>query len=110
MSQAATLPDGWAKILDDIRRHVDDAVAVTDARITRTPAADVASSSIHQQSFVEICQRLQGVSDHLRSAEQVIEATDKVLEAEETRLQQHLAACRSLPPRLAGWAAGRAIG
>ena len=107
MSQAATLPVGWAKILDDIRRHLDDAVAAADARLAGAPIVEVASLVGHQQTLAEICKRLHGLRDHLRSAEQVIEATDKVLQAEETLLQQHQAACRSLPPRLTDWAARR---
>jgi hypothetical protein len=108
MSQAATLPAGWANILDDIRRHLDDAVAATDARLAKMPIMAAESpANDPQPSLAEICQRLHGLRDHLRSAEQVIEATDQVLQTEESQLQQHQAACRSLPPRLADWAAGR---
>ena len=77
MSQAATLPTGWAKILDDIRRHIDDAIAVTDARLAKTLVVDEESPvGSRQQTLIDLGSRLQGITERLRSAEQVIEATD----------------------------------
>ncbi len=108
MSQAAPLPAGWTKILDEIRRHLDDAVAATDARIATMPIVDAGSPIVpRQESLLDICNRLHGLTDQLRSAEQVIEATDKILQIEETLLQDHQAASRNLPQRLAEWAARR---
>ena len=111
MSQAtATLPEGWSKILDEVRQRLDLALASANARLEQMPRVDAESTTPdRQQECTHLLAHLQGLSERMQAAENVIQEVGAALQAEETLLQQNQSASGSLRQKLAAWA-GRAIG
>ena len=111
MAQAtSTLPEGWSKILDEVRQQLDTALAAADLRSERMPRFESPSLAHGQQDeFARLCKRLHGLSERLLAAQTVIQNADADLQAEEALLQQNQVTNGSLRQKLAEWA-GRAIG
>lgn len=106
----STLPAGWSSILDEMHLRLDHAIAFTNERVDQLPHLDMQAFAQQQSSEIaKWCDRLQRLSGYLRSAEESVQTVDDVLEKEETRLRQNLAASGTLRQKLAE-VMGRAIG
>ena len=104
------LPAGWSKILDEVQMRLDHAIASADARVESMPPFDL--PAVAHEKRTDITQwndRVERLSRFLESAEQVVHSVDELLQKEETRLRQHLAASSTLRQKLAE-ETGRAIG
>ena len=107
---APTLPDGWEHLLDDIQLRLEQAVAAVTASADALPTT--ATETVGPQRSEELAglaEKLQGLDERAAAAAGHVEQFDQMLVAEETALQERLAAYESVRHRLAGWVY-RAIG
>jgi hypothetical protein len=96
--------------LDEIHLRLDHAIAATNERLERIPQGDAAATAdARQDEIAKWCARLQRLSVHLDSTEQIVQSVDEILQKEETVLRQQLTKSASLRQKLAE-TAGRAIG
>ncbi|HZZ81047.1 MAG TPA: hypothetical protein VFE62_21275 [Gemmataceae bacterium] len=103
MSQPASpLPSGWMTILDDVHMRLDQAIASANARMDEMSMHSAPNMvEARHQEVTRWRERLARLNTFLESAEQVVQSVDEVLQQEETRLRNQMAASARLRQKLA---------
>ncbi len=97
---AATLPDGWEAMLDNIGARLHEAIAAVDARMALLPAAgDEPGSVARHGELAALAARAGKIAAQAAHAEE----TDAALAASEEFLRWRLAEAESLRQRVAVW-------
>jgi hypothetical protein len=107
---APTLPDGWEDLLDDIQRRLEQAVADVTASADSLPTAPAETVAPRRsEELTVLAEKLRGLEERSTAAGAHLQQVEQALQAEETALQERLAAYESVRHRLAAWVY-RAIG
>jgi hypothetical protein len=108
--RATSLPTDWGRMLDDINRRLEEAVATRDARARQAAeAAPAPADEERRRDWAELRNRLGGLEERARRAREQVDDADRTLQEGELELRRQLGAAEAARQRLAAWA-GRAIG